>query len=69
MENDKTIYVGDILNAIKRLADWPHTTYPFKIYTSGTGIPDQIWIDFYKDTNQIIIARDGTEWRRGEKIE
>ena len=67
-DDDKIISADDIINDIKRVVNFTPTG-PFKIYTSGTGFPDQLWIDFYKDINQIIVARDGTEWLRGEKIE
>ena len=67
MHDDKIISADDIVNTIKQLIEFTPTG-PFKIYTSGTGIPDQLWIDFYKDINQIIVARDGTEWLRGERL-
>lgn len=68
MHDDKIISADDIVNAIKQLIEFTPTG-PFKIYASGTGIPDQTWIEIYKDIDQIIVARDGTEWLRGEKIE
>lgn len=68
MNTDDKITVDGILIAAERLKNWPHQTGPFKIHTAGTGIPDKTLIDFYKDIDQIIIARDGTEWLRGEEI-
>ena len=41
----------------------------FVLYTSGTGIPDETWIEYYKDTNVPIITRDGMMWRKGERVE
>ena len=40
----------------------------FTLFTSGTGIPDETWIEYYKDTNIPIIARDGSMWRKGERV-
>lgn len=39
------------------------------LFTSGTGIPDEMWIEYYKDTNIPVITRDGSTWRRGVKVE
>ena len=42
---------------------------PFKFFTSGTGIPDEVAIKFFKNTNAIVITRDGTPYQCGRKME
>ena len=60
----ENISADEIVKSIERLLEpWPY--HEFIIYTSGTGIPCQTIIDFYKNTNQLIIDRNGTKWRRG----
>ena len=58
----------EILNVVKRLLgiQSPHKT---TLFASGTGIPDKKLIEFYKDTDILIIARDGLKWRRGVRVE
>ena len=64
------ISVDEIMRAIEEAAKPPSgAPAPFKIYTSGTGVPDDMWIDFYKDIDQIIVDRNGHEWNRGKRID
>ena len=37
-----------------------------RFWTGGTGISDEIAIKYWKDTDVIVVTRDGKEWLRGE---
>lgn len=38
-------------------------------YTAGTGIPDEVAIEYFKDTNVLVVDRNFNEWFRGERKE
>lgn len=46
----------------------PDTPSPYRyFYAGGTGIPDDMAVDFFKDNPSIIVVtRDGKKWRRGQ---
>ena len=37
--------------------------------TMGTGIPDEVALDYFKDSNVIVMTRDHAKWQRGIKLE
>ena len=45
------------------------TCTPPIFYTAGTGISDELAVEYYKHTNQYIMTRDGTLWQRGKIVE
>lgn len=63
----REIIWSEIAQCIDRLLNM-QPPKEFMLYTSGTGIPDETWIEFYKDTDIPIIARDGSMWRKGERV-
>lgn len=65
---DRLFLWSDIEEAIEQLLKY-QPPKEFTLFTSGTGIPDEIWIEHYKDTDIPIITRDGSTWRKGERIE
>lgn len=64
----------DILKAIDELVEinnaYRNSKYDengaLKFYTAGTGIPDNLAIDFFRDTNVIVVTRTGKEYIHGE---
>jgi hypothetical protein len=58
-----------IIDAIRRMCASPDRPREFVIFTAGTGIPDEMWVDYYKDINIPIITRDGTKWVKGVKVD
>lgn len=60
--------INEILKAAERLLN-DQSPHEYMIFTAGTGIPDEVWLHHYKDTNILIITRDGSMWRRGERVE
>ena len=69
LQENSYILLSDITKLIELARAPGRPPGPFKIYTSGTGIPDNIWIDFCKDIDWIIVDRDGHEWNRGKRID
>ena len=59
----------DIEFAVKRPLDDSLREYPYVFITSGTGIPDEMAVEQFKNTSIIVITRDGTKWQYGEKVE
>ena len=57
-----------IVRAKESMLNFRQTCNPSIFYTAGTGIPDELAVEYYKDTNQYVITRDGTIWYRGQKI-
>lgn len=41
---------------------------PKYLFTHGTGLPDELCIERFKDTDVIVITRDGRRWQRGVEI-
>lgn len=64
----------DILKAIDELVEinnaYRNSKYDehgaLKFYTAGTGIPDSLAIDFFRNSNVVVITRDGAEYLHGE---
>lgn len=62
------ITVNDIEEAAKRFAD-PYREYkPPYFFTSGTGIPDNVAIEYYKRSDVIVVTRNGEEYQYGERM-
>lgn len=40
----------------------------FYFICAGTGIPDELCIEQFKNTTITVIARDGSKWRNGERL-
>jgi hypothetical protein len=59
----------DIIDAVNKLRDWPPHTGPYHFWTAGTGIPDEMAIEYWKDTNIIVVTRDGKKYQRGKLLE
>ena len=59
----------DIIDTVNKLRDWPPYTGPYHFWTAGTGIPDEMAIEYWKDTNIIVVARDGKEYYHGKLLE
>lgn len=59
----------DIKKAAETLRNIPFYSGPPMFFTGGTGIPCQMVIDYFKDTNIIVITRDGTKYQYGKKME
>lgn len=38
-------------------------------FSAGTGIPDEMAVKYFEDTDVKVITRDGTEWKNGKRIE
>lgn len=38
-------------------------------FTGGTGIPDEMAIEFWKDTNVIVVDRSKQFWQYGKRLE
>lgn len=55
-----------IYEALCRDMDEIHYDGTRRFWTGGTGISDEIAISYWKDTDVIVVARDGKEWLRGE---
>lgn len=64
-----SIFVDEILQAVNELMEYSPKSNEFVFMTAGTGIPDEFAVDFYKDTNQLAMTRDGRMWRRGEIVD
>ena len=57
-----------ILRAKESMLNSRPTSIPPIFYTAGTGLTDEFAVEWFKDTNQLVMTRDGTLWKRGEKI-
>ena len=57
-----------IINAHKSALNSHPTSSPPIFYTAGTGVPDELAVEYYKNSNQLVMTRDGTMWKRGEKV-
>ena len=62
------ITIEDFQKAIDEFENADIQPGPLVVYTYGTGIPDQVMIDYFKDINIIVQARDGTRWQYGKQI-
>ena len=62
------ISVDEIIETIEKFRNYRPKDMRTRVFTSGTGIPDNIVIDAYKDTGIIVVTRDGCEYLNGEKI-
>lgn len=60
--------VQEIIKALDKLIS-REPDYLLCFYTGGTGIPDETAIDFWKDSNVVVVARDGTRYQYGKKME
>lgn len=58
-----------ILEAYEILKNQPLRTDYYRFYTGGTGIPDELAVDYWKDSDVVVVTRDGTEWLRGKPRE
>lgn len=61
-------FVQAIAHAKESMLNSRPTCTPPIFYTAGTGIPDELAVEYYKHTNQYAMTRDGTLWKRGEKV-
>lgn len=59
--------VTDIEEAAKMFTD-PYCEYTPPYYiTSGTGLPDDAAIDFFKNSDVIVVTRNGEEYQYGKR--
>lgn len=59
----------DIEKAAEILRNAPVYTGPPMFFTGGSEILLKAAIDYWKDSNIIVVAGDGTKYQRGKKIE
>lgn len=57
-----------IIDTVNKLRDCPPHTGPYYFWAAGTGIPDEMVIEYLKDTNIIVVTRDGKEYQYGKLI-
>ena len=62
------ITLDDSQKALDELKNADIPSGPQIFYVGGTGIPDHVAIDYWKDTGIIVQARDGTRWQYGKQI-
>lgn len=67
-EYSEPLTFRDIIGAIEKLRDFPPRTGPLKYFTGGSGIPDKYAIDYYKDTDIIVVDRNFQEWQYGKPL-
>ena len=41
---------------------------PLHFFTRGTGIPDEVAIEYWKDTGIVVVDREWNKWLHGEII-
>ena len=62
---------NDLVETSRRLME--HSTYassePLYFYVGGTGMADESAIDAWKNTEIIVVTRDGQKWLRGKRID
>ena len=56
-----------ILEAVETLRKFPRVG-PLTVYTVSLGFPDELVIELFKDTNFIVVDRNGKEWQYGEPL-
>ena len=64
----KSTFQLAIYEALCRDMDEIHDDGVRRFWTGGTGIPDEIAIKYWKDTNVIVVTRDGKEWLHGKPM-
>lgn len=64
---DDLISIDDLLQTVEAFKNCCPKDGLLRFYTSGTGVPDSLAINFYCGTNIIVVTRDGTEYLKGEK--
>lgn len=65
----KSLTIQDLIDACNKLRDDLPSNEPRRFFTGGTGIPDQIAIDYWADTSIIVVTRDGKEYQYGKLLE
>ena len=58
-----------IANAVEQLRTKNFDFPPLTFFCGGTGFPDDVCLDYWKDTNVIVVTRDGKRYYRGELME
>lgn len=62
------ITLKDIYDALEKLKEVPSAKRYFYYFTSGTGLPDDLVVDFFKDNGSVLVfTRDGNVYRKGER--
>jgi len=68
LSGDEMISEKDLREAIRILEEIeskpPEISHVF--FTGGTGIPDEMAIEYWKDSNVIVVTRDGTQYQYGK---
>lgn len=64
--NNEDFYQA-VLEAVGAVLD---SAPPNRLYffTSGTGIPDAVAIEYWKDSGVVVVDTNWQKWLRGEKI-
>ncbi len=60
----------DILKAAEKFRNHTDQSVDGRLYfwSGGTGVPDDVAVEYFKGTGIIVITRDGTKWLNGEKL-
>lgn len=68
MASENNITLQDIYDAIEKLKEDPTPQRYLYYFTGGTGVPDEVAVDFFKDNGGVIVfTRDGNVYRKGER--
>lgn len=57
-----------LINSIDEILKVTVDKKPLVYFTGGTGCPDKLAIDFFKDEDIIVQTRDGKRWLHGEPV-
>lgn len=63
------ISIEEIKKAAERLKNIPIYTGPPMFFVGRNEKLRQIAVDFWKDSNIIVVTEDGTKYQRGKKME
>ena len=57
-----------IYDAIEKLREPPEYPRYWYFFTAGTGLPDDLAVDYFKDNGDVLVfTRDGNVYQKGER--
>lgn len=67
IRRDALITFNEFIKALGEMMNDGPDNNILRVYTSGSGVPDYLAIKLYRDSNIVVVTRDGTEYLKGEK--